>query len=114
VSGEAGEQMPKPTVTELHRRAKLFRDKALSTVDPEQKQELEKAAKEWEDLAEHFMAGGTIFKKTKQWMRDPTKDRRIKRGDDFSGDAWVNIFTGEIHYCVVGHNFSNYNTEKAP
>ena len=43
---------------------------------------------------------------TEVWTRDTTQDRRIKRGDDFAGDAWKNALTKEIKYTTVGHKLS--------
>lgn len=37
------------------------------------------------------------------WIREPAADRRIRRGDDFAGDAWRHIRTGELRYTAVGH-----------
>lgn len=39
----------------------------------------------------------------KWWERVPEKDRRIERGDDYAGDAWRYIVTGEIKYTAVGY-----------
>ncbi len=36
------------------------------------------------------------------WRRKPKLDKRIARGDDFAGDAWVNILTGTVRYVAVG------------
>ena len=36
------------------------------------------------------------------WKRKPELDKRIKRGDDFAGDAWVND-AGDVRYTVVSH-----------
>lgn len=36
------------------------------------------------------------------WKRAPEHDRRIRRGDDFAGDAWRNTETGEIRWVAVG------------
>lgn len=38
------------------------------------------------------------------WERFPELDKRIAWGDDYAGDAWRNVITGEIRWCVVGHN----------
>ena len=35
------------------------------------------------------------------WKRASELDKRIKNGDDFAGDAWKHITTGEIHYVSV-------------
>ncbi len=36
------------------------------------------------------------------WVRVPEHDRRIARGDDFAGDAWRHLETGELRYVAVG------------
>lgn len=43
--------------------------------------------------------------KTVAWMRDPRKDKRFAWGDDYAGDAWVNVNTGEVHYVAVGQEY---------
>jgi hypothetical protein len=37
-----------------------------------------------------------------RYVREPDHDRRIRRGDDFAGDAWRDRATGDIHYVAVG------------
>lgn len=37
-----------------------------------------------------------------RYVRKPEADRRISRGDDFAGDAWLDTQTGETVYTVVG------------
>jgi hypothetical protein len=37
-----------------------------------------------------------------KWQRKPELDKRFKHGDDYAGDAWQNIETGEIRYVAVG------------
>jgi hypothetical protein len=39
-------------------------------------------------------------------MRVPSEDRRQSRGDDFSGDAWRDLATGELFFVPVGFNAS--------
>lgn len=39
-----------------------------------------------------------------RYERKPEHDRRIKRWDDFAGDAWLDTATGEIVYGAVGHD----------
>jgi len=39
-----------------------------------------------------------------RFERRPDQDRRIRRGDDFAGDAWLDRKTGRIVYSVVGHD----------
>ena len=39
-----------------------------------------------------------------RFVRKPEYDRRMQRGDDFSGDAWIDRFSGEIVYSVVGYD----------
>jgi hypothetical protein len=36
------------------------------------------------------------------WTRDPSRDRRIGRGDDWAGDAWRCGETGAVQFTVVG------------
>lgn len=38
-----------------------------------------------------------------QYERAPEHDKRIRRGDDFAGDAWRDIKTGEIRWVAVGY-----------
>jgi hypothetical protein len=38
------------------------------------------------------------------YIRRPEHDRRIDRGDDFAGDAWLDTTTGQLVYVVVGHD----------
>lgn len=40
--------------------------------------------------------------KNTRFARIPEHDRRIRRGDDFAGDAWRDRDTGEIKYVAVG------------
>lgn len=37
-----------------------------------------------------------------RFVRVPEQDRRIGRGDDFAGDAWLDRHTGQIVYGAVG------------
>lgn len=37
-----------------------------------------------------------------RFTRIPEQDRRIGRGDDFAGDAWLDRNTGQIAYGAVG------------
>lgn len=37
-----------------------------------------------------------------QWQRIPERDKRIGRGDDFAGDAWIDPASGCVQYTVVG------------
>lgn len=39
-----------------------------------------------------------------RYIREPDSDKRIGRGDGFSGDAWRDRQTNEIRYVAVGHN----------
>lgn len=39
-----------------------------------------------------------------RYIRQPDHDRRIARGDDFAGDAWLDTETGAIVYSVVGYD----------
>lgn len=48
-------------------------------------------------LTEARTAGGAV-----RYVRKPEADRRISRGDDFAGDAWLDMHTGETVYTVVG------------
>lgn len=38
-----------------------------------------------------------------RYVRAPEHDKRIRRGDDWAGDAWIHIDTGKLTWCVVGH-----------
>jgi hypothetical protein len=38
----------------------------------------------------------------KKWARHPKEDKRISRGDDFAGDAWRNLKTGEVRHVAIG------------
>jgi hypothetical protein len=42
--------------------------------------------------------------KTKRFFRIHAYDRRIARGDDFAGDAWLDKASGRIAYSAVGHD----------
>ncbi len=37
-----------------------------------------------------------------RWTRVPPLDRRVARGDDFAGDAWLDRETGTTRYTAVG------------
>jgi hypothetical protein len=37
-----------------------------------------------------------------RYVRKPEADKRVSRGDDFAGDAWIDATTGETVYTVVG------------
>jgi hypothetical protein len=39
-------------------------------------------------------------------VRVPSEDRRQSRGDDFNGDAWRDLATGELFYVPAGFNAS--------
>lgn len=36
-----------------------------------------------------------------RWVRAPEHDKRVAWGDDYAGDAWLYIATGEIRWTVV-------------
>lgn len=38
----------------------------------------------------------------RRFIRKSEKDRRFTRGDDFAGDAWLDLATGNIVYTAVG------------
>jgi len=40
----------------------------------------------------------------RRFERAPNHDRRIRRGDDFAGDAWRDLETGSIVYVAVGQH----------
>src|SRR5690606_34380408 len=48
-----------------------------------------------------------------EWVRAPQHDRRISRGDDFAGDAWMDRQTGTIRYVAVGQSPVGDNPEPA-
>ena len=50
------------------------------------------------------VARGRIDRPHERYVREPAHDRRIRRGDDFAGDAWRDSATKEIRYVAVGHN----------
>lgn len=39
-----------------------------------------------------------------RFVRSPQHDKRVPRGDNFAGDAWIDQETGQIVYGVVGHD----------
>lgn len=43
-------------------------------------------------------------KRGERYVRAPEHDRRISRGDDFAGGAWLDTVTGEIVYGAVGYD----------
>ena len=47
-----------------------------------------------------------------RYERKPEHDRRIKRGDDFAGDAWLDTMTGKIVYGTVGYDRNQLETEE--
>lgn len=51
--------------------------------------------------------------KVKRFVRSPAYNRRIKNGDDFTGDAWIDMLKGRIVYCAVNYdiNTGQRNTE---
>ena len=48
-----------------------------------------------------------------KYTRAPEHDRRIKRGDDFAGDAWLNNETGQIEYGAVGYDRNRLDADEA-
>lgn len=48
-----------------------------------------------------------------KYTRAPEHDRRIERGDDFAGDAWLNNETGDIEYGVVGHDRNRLDADES-
>jgi hypothetical protein len=40
----------------------------------------------------------------KRFVRVPAFDRRIARGDDFAGDAWLDKASGQVVYSAVGRD----------
>ena len=47
------------------------------------------------------------------WHREPSSDRRIRRGDDFAGDAWRNGQTNELRFTAVGYRPDGEGLEDA-
>jgi hypothetical protein len=45
---------------------------------------------------------GNSADRNDRFQRAPNHDRRIRRGDDFAGDAWRDRETGAIVYVAVG------------
>lgn len=39
-----------------------------------------------------------------RFARAPEHDRRMARGDDFAGDAWIDKKTFDVVYGAVGHD----------
>lgn len=39
-----------------------------------------------------------------RWARAPEHDRRVQHGDDFAGDAWRDVCTGEVAWGGVGQD----------
>ena len=48
-----------------------------------------------------------------KYTRTPEHDRRIRRGDDFAGDAWLNNETGQIEYGAVGYDRNELDAARA-
>ncbi len=63
-------------------------------------------AKECASRVRQGLAGTHYAGPPWDWKRAPQHDRRIGRGDDFAGDAWVKTATGAIHYTAVGRRIS--------
>lgn len=41
---------------------------------------------------------------TNRYTREPDRDKRLNRGDDFAADAWRDNETGKIKYVAVNRN----------
>src|ERR1700730_3428030 len=41
-----------------------------------------------------------------RYIRKPEHDKRIARGDDYAGDAWLDTWTDRLRWGVVGHNMN--------
>lgn len=41
-------------------------------------------------------------KQQQRYTRAPWLDKRIRRGDDFAGDAWTDDQDGSVRYTAVG------------
>lgn len=48
-----------------------------------------------------------------KYTRAPEHDKRIERGDDFAGDAWLNNGTGSIEYGAVGHDRNRLDADES-
>ena len=48
-----------------------------------------------------------------KYERKSEFDRRISRGDDFAGDAWLNKLTGDIEWGAVGRDRNLMEDEEA-
>ena len=48
-----------------------------------------------------------------KYTRAPQHDRRIRRGDDFAGDAWLNNETGKIEYGAVGYDRNELDADES-
>lgn len=47
------------------------------------------------------------------WLRMPELDKRVALGDDFAGDAWRHILTGQVRWAVVGVDINIAKYEQA-
>jgi len=43
-------------------------------------------------------------KHSQQFIRATKHDKRVKYGDDFAGDAWIDRYTGLVRYTAVGQS----------
>lgn len=48
------------------------------------------------------LPSGATIETSGDWVRDHAHDKRIGRGDDYAGDAWINRVTGEQKWTAVG------------
>lgn len=55
-------------------------------------------------LFDRLAVGVITVANSPDWVRAPQHDRRISRGDDFAGDAWMDRQTGTIRFVAVGQS----------
>lgn len=46
-----------------------------------------------------------------RYERQPEHDRRVARGDDFTGDAWLDTESGETVYGVAGYDMNRMQAD---
>lgn len=59
-----------------------------------------------EELGVMYDCRDAVLKAPNRYIRQEQHDKRIARGDDFAGDAWLDKETDEVVYGVVGHDMN--------
>jgi hypothetical protein len=59
-----------------------------------------------EELGVMYDCRDAVLKAPNRYIRQEQHDKRIARGDDFAGDAWLDKESNEIVYGVVGHDMN--------